>query len=152
MPLALCVVAVRRRGLRAADRPVCGLFGVVGLLGMVACAPPKLPIRPDAMTPDESSVGLFFEKNQIPCRNYIDLGMVQGVAGEEPEPPRPGEEPKKPPEDKAEDNPTFEDALNWLKVATHQRGGSHVLVLGNRRSASGLSHLAFGMALRCPAE
>lgn len=111
---------------------------LLSLSAVSACAPGKLALRPE-LTPEAQSVSVYFPGTTVPCEPYVDLGIVQGVAGEEPLPGKPVTEPA-----------TLEMSLDWLRHQAHQRGATGVLLLDMRQSATTAVFVTTGVALRCP--
>jgi len=106
-------------------------------LGLLSgCAAPKSLLRP-SLLPEQQAVVVYYPGEPL-CEPRIDLGFVQGIAGQEPLPDQKVREPA-----------TLEAALDWLRLSTWERGGNAVLLLDRKHSNSQAVYVTTGTAFRC---
>lgn len=102
----------------------------------LGCPPSKSLLRPE-LRPEQQAVVIYYPGETL-CEPRIDLGFVQGIAGQEPLPNQKVREPA-----------TLEGALDWLRLATWERGGNAVLLLDRKHSSSDAVFVTTGTAFRC---
>lgn len=102
----------------------------------LGCLPSKSLLRPE-LRPEQQAVVIYYPGETL-CEPRIDLGFVQGIAGQEPLPNQKVREPA-----------TLEGALDWLRLATWERGGNAVLLLDRKHSSSDAVFVTTGTAFRC---
>jgi len=102
----------------------------------MGCGPAKSVLRPE-LRPEQQAVVIYYPGEPL-CEPRIDLGFVQGIAGQEP-----------PPNQKVREPATLEAALDFLRLATWERGGNAVLLLDRKHSSTDAVYVTTGTAFRC---
>lgn len=118
-------------------RRALALVSGAALFFLLGCSAPKSLLRPE-LKPEEQRVAVYFPGDST-CEPFIDLGFVQGIAGQEPLP-----------NNKVTEAATLESALDFLRQATYARGGNAVLLLDRKQSSSQAVYVTTGTAIRCP--
>lgn len=125
---------------RAVQRRLCrssALFSALVGLGLLwGCAPAKSVLRPQ-LQPEQQAVVVYYPGETL-CEPRIDLGFVQGIAGQEPLPGQKAREPA-----------TLEAALDFLRLAAWEHGANAVLLLDRKQSSSEAVYVTTGTAIRC---
>jgi hypothetical protein len=127
------------------SRRPAGSFALAALLSGLLLGCGIIHVHNDAdpgkLSTAEADIHIFFKDQKLPCENYVDLGHIQAVSGEELEP-----------DEDQEERATMEAAISWLRVEAHKRGASAVIIDSRTQNKEQTAYLLVGRAIRCHIE